>query len=237
MNIILFTEGELQIPIPRRDRRAKHILKVLRLSLGDSFHLGLIDGPRGTAQITGITDREILFDFQLDDDIPQLHPVHMIIGLPRPRSARRILKDVTTQGASELHFVATDSGEKSYLHSNLWTDEGYRQHLLEGAEQAFCTRLPKVVIHPSLKACLNQLNTETNRIVLDNYEATQTLQTYPLNSPHCVLAIGSERGWSDDERNHFRAHGFTLASLGDRVLKTETACIAALAITLAKLDG
>lgn len=234
MNIILFTEEELQAPLPLKDPRARHIRKVLRLGKGDTVHIGLINGPRGTAHIVDINERGLWFNCHFSDNIPQLHPVTMLIGLPRPRSARRILKDVTTQGASELHFVATEMGEKSYLHSNLWQDKGYMHLLREGAEQAFCTRLPKVEVHPSLKHYLNQLDEDTDRLALDNYEATAPLRAYSLQHKRCILAVGSERGWSDTEREQLRTHQFTLVSIGERVLKTETACIAGLAITLEK---
>ena len=45
-----------------------------------------------------------------------------------------------------------------------------------------------------------------------------------------VLAVGSERGWTAAERDVLRRDGFVLAGLGRRVLRTETAAIAALAL-------
>ncbi len=160
----------------------------------------------------------------------------MIIGLPRPPSARRILKDLTTQGADTLHFVATDKGEKSYLKSRLWTEGEYERLLQEGAEQAFCTRLPEVVIHESLTTCIEQLGDATDRLALDNYEAAMPLGTFQASQERCVLAIGSERGWSAAERNLLRKNSFELVNLGDRVLKTETACIAGLTLILHKMS-
>jgi len=53
-------------------------------------------------------------------------------------------------------------------------------------------------------------------------------------APAC-LALGSERGWTEAETRLFQAEGFTLASLGTRILKTETAASAAAAIALARL--
>ena len=50
-----------------------------------------------------------------------------------------------------------------------------------------------------------------------------------------VLAIGSERGWTDAELDLLAARGFSFASLGDRILKTETACVVAVAMALGKL--
>lgn len=79
------------------------------------------------------------------------------------------------------------------------------------------------------------------RVALDNYEGVIPLLSYtvsgynPAAPPEMALAIGGERGWSAEERHALRQQGFTLAHLGERVLRTETAVVAALAILKAKL--
>lgn len=50
---------------------------------------------------------------------------------------------------------------------------------------------------------------------------------------HIVLAIGSERGWTEHERDLLCECGFTLCGMGERILRTETAATAAVAITVA----
>ena len=237
MNIILFAKNELDVPLPLDDPRATHVLEVIGCGRGDSFDIGLIDGPRGKARIVAIGKCDLRLEFHFSTHIPQLYPVVMIIGLPRPPSARRILKDLTSQGAAELHFVATDKGEKSYLNSRLWSRQEYQRLLREGAEQAFCTRLPKVAVHTSLMACLELLEEETDRLALDNYESTLSLRDYRPLHARCILAVGSERGWSSAERDLLRERGFILVSIGERILKTETACIAGLALVLDKLGA
>ena len=235
MNIILFNKEELDRPLARDDARTLHVLNVIGCRQGDSFDVGLVDGPRGKARIEAIGNRGLKLDFHFGETVPRLYPVTMVIGLPRPPSARRILKDLTTQGADILHFVVTDKGEKSYLKSRLWADGEYQRLLREGAEQAFCTRLPEVVVHESLAACSENLSGDADRLALDNYEATLPLSQFQPRQERCVLAVGSERGWSAAERSLLRAHGFALVSMGARILKTETACIAGLALVLEKM--
>jgi RsmE family RNA methyltransferase len=175
-------------------------------------------------------------EFNFAAERPQLYPVEMVIGLPRPPSARRMLKDLTTQGVEKIHFVATDKGERSYLNSRLWTSDEYRRLLREGAEQAFCTRLPTVVLHESLDACMVDL-ASGKRLALDNYEADMSLAALPSDAGRYVLGVGSERGWSTRERSVLRDNEFTLVHLGQRVLKTETASIVGLALVLGKLGA
>jgi RsmE family RNA methyltransferase len=50
-----------------------------------------------------------------------------------------------------------------------------------------------------------------------------------------VLAFGPERGWSAAERDLLRAQHFAFAHLGTRVLRSETAVIAALAVVRSRL--
>ena len=234
MNIILLTEKEIESPLPLDDPRAVHLLEVLKLGEGDVFDVGLYDGPRGKARIVTVGGRGIRLECRFSSEIPQLYDITMLIGLPRPPSARRLLKDLTAQGVGELHFVATDKGEKSYLNSRLWSHGEYKRLLREGAAQAFCTRIPTVSVHSSLQDCLEALDGQTDRLALDNYESTQTLGEYRPCQSRTVLAVGAERGWSAAERGLLRAHEFALVSVGQRVLKTETAAISALAIVLAK---
>lgn len=234
MNIVLLTEEEIGRPLPLGDPRAAHLLKVLKVAEGDLFDVGLIDGPRGKARVTTIDARAIQFECAFSSEIPQLTDVIMLVGLPRPPSARRMLKDLTAQGAGELHFVVTEKGEKSYLNSRLWSNREYERLVREGAAQAFCTRLPKVSVHSSLSDCLEGIEGPTDRLALDNYESSLPLGAYRPHHNRAVLAVGAERGWSAAERDLLRAHEFTLASVGQRVLKTETAAIASLAIVLAK---
>ena len=234
MNIVLFTKKEIDRPLPVDDPRAVHLLEVLKVVEGDLFDVGLIDGPRGKGRITAIGGRGIQFECSFSPEIPRLYDITMLIGLPRPPSARRMLRDLTAQGAGELRFVVTEKGEKSYLNSRLWSRREYERLLCEGASQAFCTRLPKVSVHSSLSNCLDGLEGATDRLALDNYESSLPLGAYHPFHSRTVLAVGAERGWSAAERDLLRALDFTLANVGQRVLKTETAAIAALAIVLAR---
>ncbi len=241
MNLILFQPGETGQPLPRSDPRAQHVLDVLRRTEGGSFDVGIIDGPRGKAQVAEIGRDSLTLTFSWGLPPPPLDPITLLVGLPRPQTARKVLQDATALGISTLHFIATERSDPSYAQSTLWTSNEWRRHVIAGAEQAFCTRLPQVSWTHSLTAILATLAHPGGRVALDNYEGTLPLLSYsvsghnPASPPELALAIGPERGWSDAERHALRQQGFTLAHLGARVLRTETAVVAALAIVKAKL--
>ena len=167
---------------------------------------------------------------------PPLPLLTLLVGLPRPQTARDLLRDATTLGASRIHFIATERADPNYAASSLWTTGEYRRHLLAGAAQACDTRLPEVTwTHTLASALACETSAQQARLALDNYEATTSLSSAldsrrsTLDTP-LVLALGPERGWGASDRDTLRAAGFTLCSLGTRVLRLETAVIAALTL-------
>ncbi len=244
MNLILFSEMEIGHDLDLDDARAVHILKVLKRREGEEFDAGIINGPRGKGRLLKIEEHRMQLDFDLDEQPAELYPVTLITGLTRPQIARRILREATILGICGMEFIATDRGEKSYSRSRLWTNREYERYLIEGAQQAFTTRLPTVRLFGSLKECLSEHAAHEERIAcdkiacdkiaLDNYEAATPLREIAPTTATCLVAVGSERGWSKDERMLLREEEFTLAGLGNRVLSTEIACIAGISLILAK---
>ena len=181
-------------------------------------------------------DEELILSFAWGEPPPPPAPLHLIIGLPRPQTARDILRDVTTLGVAALHFVRTEKGEAGYAHSTLWSSGEWERHVLAGAAQAFDTRRPAVTHGRTLADVLTTPPAKAVRLALDNYEAAEPLsQSSLVGYAAAVLAVGSERGWSAAERELLRAHGFIFVHLGPRVLRTETACVAAVTLLKSKL--
>lgn len=233
MNLILFEPDEIAHPLRRNDPRAGHLLRVLRRHEGDTFDAGLVNGPRGKGTLTAIGPDALTLTFAWDAAPPPLDPITLIIGLPRPQTARDILRDATSLGVAAMHFVTTDKGEPGYGRSTLWTGHEWRRHLISGAEQAFATRLPEVTHGRPLADTIATLPGGGARIALDNYESPGPLSALAMEKS-TALALGPERGWSAKERELLRAHAFAFAHLGFRILRAETAVVAAVAIVKAR---
>ena len=222
--------------MPRRDARAVHLLAVLRRREGDTFDAGLINGPRGRGTLVAIKENFLTLSFNWGEYPPALYSFQLLVGLPRPQTARDILRDATTLGVAALHFVRTDKGEASYADSTLWSSGEWQECVIRGAAQACCTRLPEVTHGLTLAEAVTRVPAAAARLALDNYEGTAALSEINLSGrPSAALALGAERGWSDAERGWLRSRGFALVHLGPRVLRTETACIAALTLLKARL--
>jgi len=237
VNLILFQPEEIAQPLPRNDARAEHILGVLRRKIGDTLDVGLANGPRGKATLLNVTESTLDLAFTWEPNPPPLPPpTTLIIGLPRPQTARKILQDAAALGVRALHFARCERSEPSYADSKLWSSSEWQRHLEAGTAQAFCTHIPQLSHGRTLAELIGEFSQDTTSayIALDNYEATAPLSSIALSpDTPLVLALGPERGWSASERDALRAANFTLAHLGSRVLRLETATTAALAITSA----
>jgi 16S rRNA (uracil1498-N3)-methyltransferase len=235
VNLILFQPAELDRPLPITDPRAQHLLKVLKRAPGDTFDAGVINGAKGKATLTAISGDSLSLAFTWGPSSPVTTSLELIIGMPRPQTARDILRDATTLGVTALHFVATERGDPNYASSTLWSGGEWQRHLITGAEQAFDTHIPTVTYSRTLSDVTAESPASPTRLALDNYESPGALSQAPSMRGSVTLAIGPERGWSPAERVHLRDRGFTLVHLGSRVLRTETAVVAALTLVRAKL--
>lgn len=230
MNVVLFEATEPHV-LARADPRARHVVDVLRRGVGDHFDAGIVDGPLGTATVTALDSASLAFAFVPGSVPPPLPDVTLIVGLPRPATARDVLRDATTLGVRAIHFVTTERTTASYAASRLWTDGEARAQIVLGAAQAFDTRLPSVTAGLPLADALALGAGE--RLALDNYEAPAHLGRWGLPGP-VTLAIGPERGWGPKDRATLRAAGATLHHLGTRVLRVEMAVVAALTLVHAR---
>jgi len=251
LNIVLFESDELNQPLALSDRRAEHVLTVLKRAPGDRFDAGVINGPRGKGLVVAITASALhwtfdggarpgaLADLGAHQARPEvalhLPPIELWVGLPRPQTARKILQEATAMGVSALRFFVSGKTEAGYAQSTLWTSGEWRRHALAGVEQSFTTQLPEIEFNVGLAATL-ATHPHPTLLALDNYEASQRLAALePSVRPPVAIAVGSERGWSGEERDQLRAAGAHLVHLGARVLRTETACLAALTLVQAGL--
>jgi len=272
MNIVLFDREELAAPLPAGDRRAKHITDILKLSVGDRFRAGIVNGPAGAAVLRARgTDGSLDIDFEPGDDPAPagapggppgrdqtsggLIPLGLLLGHPRPIVLRRMLRDLSTLGVERIVVARTELGEKSYLRSKLWEGEVVRGLLIEGAEQAGVSAIPEVARAWSLSRGIEQLvawHGEAARIMFDAAgEAGTAAEAGATGEPRGgssdaaglrggspdtrIIAVGPERGWTEAERQTLQAAGFARRSLGARILRTETAAVAAVVVMLQEM--
>ena len=234
--------------LSRRDERTVHLLKVLHKKCGDSFEAGILGGMRGTGRIEKINfDGSVFITFNAYENDRSFQPeprlrLRMAAGFVRPIQMRRILRELSNIGVSNIDIVSADMCEKSYRDTKLLIDGGSHAALVEGAVQARDTTVPSLSVYDSLDKWLKEHPWEPSSpsggshplfmkvpllLAMDNERAEGSLFHLSPSSRPVVMAIGPERGWSDRERDMFEKAGFLRLSMGSRALRTETACAAA----------
>jgi 16S rRNA (uracil1498-N3)-methyltransferase len=238
VNLILLERGELTESgqVNLSDARALHLLTVLGVAPGHHVRVGIIDGPCGVGTVLAITDDAVELRCVFDAMLPSRPRVDLLLALPRPKVMRRLWAQIAALGVGQIILTNAERVERNYFDTHMLEPAYYGPLLVEGLQQARDTRRPAVSIHRRFKVLiedeLNELFPRGLRLVADpatEISLSDVLRDAIEEEP-VLLAVGPEGGWNAFEKNLFEAHGFTFAGLGSRTLRTDTACVALLAI-------
>lgn len=227
----------LRVPLP--PPAAAHLQRVLRLGEGDACILFNGDGHDYDARIKTAGKRELLVDVTgsraVDNESPL--PVTLVQGVARGEKMDWILQKATELGVAA--FVPTDS-ERSEVKLDAARAARrvahWRSVLASACEQCGRARVPRIEAPRSLAAVLAALAPGGTRLLLDPRGAhvVDGLRLEDQLPMSVVLAVGPEGGWSPRDREQLGAAGFEGLRLGPRILRTETAGIAAVAALQAR---
>ncbi len=223
--------GEVMLSGPR----AAHLLNVLQVTPGHPVRVGLLDGPCGVGAIQSIGDGSVVMRCTFEAAVPSRPRVDLLLALPRPKVMRRIWAQIAALGVGQIILTNAERVERNYFDTSVLTPECYRPLLIEGLQQARDTRLPNVSIHRQFKVLiedkLDGLFGSGHRLVADPAaEKPVGAAAREGIGGRILLAVGPEGGWNDFERGLLAAHGFHSVGMGPRTLRTDTACIALLAL-------
>jgi 16S rRNA (uracil1498-N3)-methyltransferase len=212
---------------------AKHIKTVLRLNTGDP--IGLYDG-KGTeyeAKIEAISRQGIALSILRSYPSASESPVQITVAqaLLKDRKMDSLLRQLTELGVlGWMPFIASRSVPRPDQRRTSARRIRWQTITREALKQ--CRRGRAVKIHPvqSLEEVLTLPEAFDLKIIFHE-GSVQSLKAaaYPEGGPFrtILLILGPEGGFTDDEIDRARAEGFVIAGLGPRILKAETATIAA----------
>jgi len=221
------------------DRRAQHIREVLRSRVGDRLAVGVIGGAVGEGEVVEVTDRQVVLACAMGA-VPPPPAVDLILALPRPKVMRRLWSSLASLGVGRITILNAAKVEAVYFATHWLLPEHYGPLLLEGLEQSGDTHVPVVEIErrfrPFVEDRLAGRYEGWRRLLLHPDAPTRLIEAAFPAGGKAVLAIGPEGGWSAYERECLAACGFEMVGLGRRVLRSDTACIASLAIVQERLS-
>ena len=220
---------------------ARHV-QVLRMQPGGE--ITLFSGGRDTGEFTaaithmGRSDVRVLVGAHSAVEREPATQVHLIVGVPANDRMDWLVEKATELGVTSIQPVMT---ERSVLRLSGERADKKRAHWQAVAVAACeqCGRNQVPVVHEVLSLnvwlALQKENSETARYLLSLRPETQALNTLVGQSPEnntvaATFLSGPEGGLSVAEEDAALAKGFQPVSLGNRVLRAETAALAALAL-------
>jgi RsmE family RNA methyltransferase len=215
--------------------RAQHIAQVLKAGRGQMLRIGMVNGPLGSAAVTASTDRSASLQCTFTPETPSRPRMDLMLALPRPKVLRRLWAQLAALGVGQIILTNAERVERNYFDTHVLTEACYRPLLIEGLQQARDTWLPRVSIHKQFRVLveddLNELFPSGHRLVAHPGCGTADLRVGDIvSSERVLLAVGPEGGWNAFELKLLAAHGFHAFDMGGRTLRTDTACIALVAL-------
>ena len=213
---------------------AEHLSRVLRARIGQEFDITTGDEVR-RARITAITNDRV--EFELGDRIPTPIPVQETLGLGIFKFDRMewAIEKCTELGAARIIPVIAARTETHLAVAAAKRADRWRRIALQATEQSRRISPPEISQPLKLKDALALPG--SIRILLSEAEPDATLKDVLHSNRRdggVVLALGPEGGWTSEELKLFHNQGWLSASLGNTILRAETAAIAALAVVMSE---
>ena len=217
---------------------AHHLGRVLRAERGQLYELS--DGQRVClAQVADVKGERI--EFSIVEDLPTPQPIlrtTLLLSIVKFDAFEWALEKATELGVSTVVPLAAARSEKALLAAAPKRAERWRKILLESSQQSRRLRIPALASPAKPESAFSSHSGDL-RILLSERPSAPSLKSVLDGKPStaAALAIGPEGGWTDPEFQMAAQHQFQEASLGQLILRTETAVTAALASLNYALSG
>lgn len=212
------------------DSSFQHAGKALRLRVGDRLSLFNGDGHEYDAQIISASKRSIQVSIVSTRTAATESTLKIEIGQALSRGERMdyAVQKTTEMGCQTLTPLFTERCEvKLTVERQDKRQRHWQQIAISACEQSLRNQLPEIATPQSLQTWLETCEAEV-KLVLHHHSATPLAKMQPPTS--VALLIGPEGGLTEAEVAQAMAQGFQPLALGPRVMRTETAPVAACAV-------
>ncbi|WP_263409748.1 RsmE family RNA methyltransferase [Terriglobus tenax] len=213
--------------------QAQHLARVLRAEVGQTFDV-VAGGFLHRATVASVNENEVQFDLHEEQEIDHALPVHLLMAVFKFDRMEWAIEKATELGVERITPVLARRTEKHLTQAAAKRVERWRRIALEASKQSRRVAVPEIVDPMPLKAALAG-ETSTAKILLSETEQETTIASIIRKEEPTALAIGPEGGWTPEEMALFTQNSWTPVTIGPRILRAETAAIAALAIAGALL--
>ncbi len=221
--IVIFEEEKIedQLFSIKDPLRIKHIKTVIMAKKRDKLKLCLINKCLASGIIDNIKSNSI--DISIIKQYSGINPwCHLIIGLSRPLTCKKIIQHGTALGVSSFNFFKATLSEKSYKDSKIFTEKNYLKVIYDGLSQSSkYYKNPKVQLINSINNYKTPINTQKFILTKNTNKMFNNYKIY-FNRP-ILIAVGPERGWTYKEEEIFIKDNYSPVKLSSSTLRTEIA--------------
>ncbi|MBD3652676.1 16S rRNA (uracil(1498)-N(3))-methyltransferase [Kangiella sp.] len=229
----IFTSQDLSTPLQVQLAKdaANHVSRVLRMSKGQQIELFNGDGHSYIGTLTTVDRTQVSVEIKevLHGDNESPLTIHLYQGVSRGDKMDLTLQKGVELGVQQFTPLITERcGVK--LDEKRWQKKHeHWQKVIESACEQ-CGRNIIPTLHPAIKlqAALEQLTSNSFFMHPDASDSFKSINADTQSE--LQLWVGPEGGFSDEEINWVETHGCKPVRLGPRVLRTETAALAAVAV-------
>ena len=233
VDLPLSDTAEVSLP----EAAAAHLTRVLRMREGDACVLFNGDGRDWPATITALGKREVRVRLGEAARVDRESPLSIVLvqGVARGEKMDLVLQKATELGVAGIVPVMSQRSEVKLDEARAEKRLAHwRSVVASASEQSGRARVPSVLAPVSLHAALDALQPGGTRLLLDPEGEVAFNGLEPDTARPLHLAVGPEGGWSPLDREQLVAAGFAGLRLGPRILRTETAGLAAIAALQAR---
>ena len=210
---------------------ARYLSSVLRMTSGQMLNLFNGEGGEYVAEVVSLSKNQVTVSIKesLPNDRESLLKIHLVIGISRGERMDWVIQKATELGVHTITPIFTERTEVKLAGSRLEKRLVHWQQVsISACEQCLRNVVPTINSAVSLQQCLGTHDGGL-KIVL-HHRTERPLTELQNTNNHVTILIGPEGGLSDDEITLVESNGYNAVKLGPRVLRTETAPLAAISI-------
>ncbi|TXH70305.1 MAG: 16S rRNA (uracil(1498)-N(3))-methyltransferase [Lysobacteraceae bacterium] len=235
----IFVDIPLQVGarIALPEAAAAHLVRVLRLREGESCVLFNGDGHDHDARLLAANKRGVEAEVTGTRAIGNESPLRIVLlqGVARGEKMDLILQKATELGVTAIAPVFAERTEVRLDGERLGKRIAHwRSVMISACEQSGRARIPELLPARDLSQTAPAFAADALKLILDPAGEDRFDTLAAPGAEGVAIAIGPEGGWSEKDRACLREAGFTGLRLGPRVLRTETAGLAAIAAMQAR---
>lgn len=218
-----------------------HIVDVCRQGVGSKFELIGIDGLAYLSEVVSVQKKKAQIQLSESRQLPQPKSpyINLVMCVPRFPVLESVLEKATELGVKSIQLVFSDY---SFIHDGKMISdskwERWQKIIVSATQQSGRGDLLKIHQPVQLDDYLVQFNPNKSDFGLFAYELQTDLSVQDYirsarpksESKDLFIFVGAEGGYSEREVKLFKSLGLTPVSLGEQVLRVETACISLVSI-------